>query len=41
MSYEEIGATLRLPRSQVATQIFRAKKELRRALAPAEKERRA
>ena len=38
MSYEEIGATLRLPRSQVATLIFRAKKELRRALAPAEKE---
>lgn len=41
MSYEEIGASLRLPRSQVATLIFRAKKELRRALAPAEKELRA
>ena len=41
MSYEEIGASLRLPRSQVATLIFRAKKELRRKLAPAEKELRA
>ena len=41
MSYEEIGASLRLPRSQVATLIFRAKKELRRKLAPAERELRA
>lgn len=38
MSYDEIGATLRLPRSQVATLIFRAKKELRRALSATRKE---
>ncbi|MBI4465921.1 MAG: sigma-70 family RNA polymerase sigma factor [Acidobacteria bacterium] len=38
LSYDEIGATLRLPRSQVATLIFRAKKELRRTLAAGRKE---
>lgn len=38
LSYEEIGVALQLPRSQVATLIFRAKKELRRVLASAGKE---
>lgn len=38
LSYEEIGTMLRLPRSQVATLIFRAKKELRRILGHKQKE---
>jgi len=38
MSYDEISSALRLPRSQVATLIFRAKKQLRRTLAPGRKE---
>lgn len=38
MSYDEIGGALRLPRAQVATLIFRAKKELRRTLTQAQKE---
>ncbi len=38
MSYEEIAATLGTNRNSVATVIFRAKKELRRALASAQRE---
>jgi RNA polymerase sigma-70 factor, ECF subfamily len=40
LSYDEIGAALRIPRSNVATLIFRAKKQLRSALAspPQEKQ---
>ena len=34
MSYDEIAATLELKRAHVATLIFRAKQELRRALSP-------
>jgi RNA polymerase sigma-70 factor, ECF subfamily len=34
MSYDEIAATLELTRAHVATLIFRAKQELRRALSP-------
>lgn len=38
LSYEEIGTVLGLPHGQVATLLFRAKKELRRILTSAGKE---
>lgn len=39
LRYEEIAATLNLPRNTVATLIFRAKQELRRVLAHGKEKR--